>query len=79
MDTIKLEVLGTGCKKCHELEDNAKEALKNANLEGEIDHITDMGKIIKRGIMKTPALTIQGKVVSQGKVLTAEEIQGLLS
>lgn len=79
MDMIKLEVLGTGCKKCHELEDNAKEALKNANLEGEIDHITDMAKILQRGIMKTPALTIQGKVVSQGKVLTAEEIQGLLS
>jgi small redox-active disulfide protein 2 len=75
---MKLEVLGKGCQKCHELEDNAIEALKNAHLEAEVAHITDMNEIMKRGVMKTPALTIDGKVVSQGKVLTPEEIQGLL-
>jgi small redox-active disulfide protein 2 len=75
---MKLEVLGTGCKKCHQLEDNAKEALKNKNLDAEIDHITDTMEIVKRGIMKTPALAIDGKVVSQGKVLSAEEIASLL-
>lgn len=75
---MKLEVLGSGCKKCHQLEDNAKQALKNANLEAEIDHITDTMEIVKRGVMKTPALAIDGKVVSQGKVLTSQEIEGLL-
>jgi small redox-active disulfide protein 2 len=75
---MKLEVLGTGCKKCHELENNAKEAVKNANLTAEIDHITDTMEIVKRGVMKTPALVINGKVVSQGKVLTPEEIADLL-
>jgi small redox-active disulfide protein 2 len=75
---MKLEVLGTGCKKCYELENNAKEALKNANLDAEVDHIIDVTEIIKRGIMKTPALTIDGKVVSQGKLLTSDEIQDLL-
>ena len=76
---MKLEILGTGCKKCHELEANAKEALQKANLVAEVDHITDPREIVQRGIMKTPALTIDGKVVSQGKVLNSEEIQQLLT
>ncbi|TVQ45511.1 MAG: thioredoxin family protein [Gloeocapsa sp. DLM2.Bin57] len=76
---MKVEILGIGCKKCHELEANAKEALQKANLVAEVDHITDTMEIVKRGIMKTPALTIDGKVVSQGKVLNSEEIQELLT
>lgn len=76
---MKVEILGTGCKKCHELEANAKEALQKANLVAEVDHITDTIEIVKRGIMKTPALTIDGKVVSQGKVLNSQEIQELLT
>ncbi|WP_373480253.1 thioredoxin family protein [Geminocystis sp.] len=78
MSTLTLEILGTGCKKCQQLEANAKEAVKNLNLTAEINHITDTIEIATRGIMSTPALAINGRVVSTGKVLTPEQIQPLL-
>lgn len=76
--TVKIEILGTGCKKCQQLEANAKTAVENLNLTAEIDHITDPVEIATRGIMSTPALAINNKVVSKGKVLTPEQIQSLL-
>ncbi|MEG4111848.1 thioredoxin family protein [Microcoleus sp. Pol12A6] len=73
-----MEILGAGCKKCQQLEANAKEAIAALNLEAEILHITDPIEIAKRGVMSTPALTINAKVVSKGKVITSAEIQRLL-
>jgi small redox-active disulfide protein 2 len=78
MNPITIEVLGSGCKKCRQLEANAKEALAALNLDAEILHITDPIEIAKRGVMATPALTINGKVVSKGRVITSAEIQPLL-
>lgn len=78
METIKIEILGTGCKKCQQLQANAKEAVANLNLTAEILHITDPIEIAKRGVMSTPALTINGKVVSKGQVISPEQIQSLL-
>ncbi|MFP4103673.1 thioredoxin family protein [Coleofasciculus sp.] len=79
MNRIKVEILGTGCKKCHQLEANAKEAIAALNLEAEVFHITDTMEIVKRGIMKTPALAVNDKIVSQGKLIEPEQIQSLLS
>ncbi|WP_017294655.1 thioredoxin family protein [Geminocystis herdmanii] len=76
--TLKLEILGTGCKKCQQLESNAKNAVENLNLTADINHITDSIEIATRGVMSTPALAINGKVVSKGKVLTPEQIETLL-
>lgn len=78
MNAIKIEILGTGCKKCQQLEANAKQAVTNLNLNAEIGHITDPIEIAKRGVMSTPAMTINGKVVSKGQVLSPEQIQPLL-
>ncbi|MBF2018359.1 MAG: thioredoxin family protein [Rivularia sp. T60_A2020_040] len=78
MNTIKIEVLGTGCKKCQQLEANAKEAIASLNLQAEILHITDPITIAQRGVMSTPALAINGKVVSKGKVIPSAEIESLL-
>ncbi len=75
---IKLEVLGTGCKKCQQLEANAKEAVASLNLEAQVLHITDPMEIAQRGVMSTPALIINGKIVSKGQVITSEKIQALL-
>jgi small redox-active disulfide protein 2 len=75
MSHIKVEVLGTGCQKCRQLESNAKEAIASLNIDAEITHITDPMQIAERGVMKTPALVVNGKVVSQGKVWRSEEIQ----
>jgi len=78
METIKIEILGTGCKKCQQLETNAKEAVANLNLSADVSHITDPVEIAKRGVMSTPALTINGKVVSKGQVISPQQIQPLL-
>jgi small redox-active disulfide protein 2 len=76
--TIKIEILGTGCKKCQQLEANAKEALENLNLTAEVFHITDPIDIAMRGVMSTPALSINDKVVNKGQVISTEQIQTLL-
>lgn len=78
MNAIKIEILGTGCKKCQQLEANAKEAVANLNLTAEVLHITDPVEIAMRGVMSTPAMAVNGKVVSKGKVISAEQIQPLL-
>ncbi len=78
MNLIKVEVLGTGCKKCQQLETNAKQAIATLNLEAEVLHVTDPIEIAKRGVMSTPALMVNGRVVAKGKVITSEEIQQLL-
>ncbi len=79
MSTIKVEVLGTGCKKCQQLEANAKEAIAALNLDAEVLHITDPMQIAERGVMKTPALVVNDTLVSQGKVATPEQIKTYLS
>ena len=70
---MKVQILGTGCPKCKQLEENAKKALP----EAEIEKVEDMGEILKAGVMMTPALAIDGKVVSSGKLLSPEEINKL--
>jgi small redox-active disulfide protein 2 len=78
MDTIKIEILGTGCKKCQQLEANVKEALANLDLTAEVLHVTDPVEISMRGVMSTPAMAINGKVVSKGHVISPEQIEPLL-
>ena len=78
MDTVKIEILGTGCKKCQQLESNAKQAVANLKLMAEVLHITDPVEIAMRGVMSTPAMTINGKVVCKGQVISPEQIQPLL-
>ncbi len=78
MDTIKIEIMGTGCKKCQQLEANAKQAVVNLNLTAEVSHITDPVEIAMRGVMSTPAMTINGKLVCKGQVISTEQIQPLL-
>ncbi|MBD2315804.1 thioredoxin family protein [Phormidium tenue] len=78
MDMVKIEILGTGCKKCQQLESNAKQAVAKLKLTAEVLHITDPVEIAMRGVMSTPAMTINGKVVCKGQVISPEQIQPLL-
>jgi len=71
---MKIEILGNGCPKCHQLEANAKKAVEELKIKADIVKITEIDKIVAAGIMITPALAVNGKVVSSGKVLTAKEI-----
>ena len=75
---MKIEILGTGCPKCKQLTANAEAAVKELNLQAEIGKVTDIDKIINYGVMMTPALAVDGKVVSAGKLLSKDEIKKLL-
>lgn len=76
---MKIQVLGTGCPKCKKLAANAEEAAKELGLDVEIEKVTDIDKIIDFGVMSTPSLAIDGKVVVVGKVPSVEEIRKLLA
>jgi small redox-active disulfide protein 2 len=76
---MKIEVLGPGCKNCESLEKATKEALGHIGVDATVDKITDYGEIAERGVMSTPALAIDGKVVSTGRVLSVGEITELLA
>ena len=73
-----IKILGSGCKKCSALGENAKTALQTAAIAGEVEKITDIVAIASYGIMATPGLVIDEKVVSTGRVLSASEIGALL-
>jgi small redox-active disulfide protein 2 len=73
-----VKVLGSGCKSCHELYENAKQAIKDMGLSVEAEYITDMQKIMEYGVMSMPALVVNEKVVAMGKVLKAADIVALL-
>lgn len=74
-----IKVLGAGCKSCHEMYENAKQAVNNMGLNIEVEYITDMKKIMEYGVMSMPALVVNEKVVSQGKVLKPDDINKLLN
>lgn len=73
-----IKILGSGCKKCAALESNTRAALTAAGLDAEIQKVTDIVDIAGYGIMATPGLVIDDKVVSTGRVLSASDIGGLL-
>ena len=73
-----IEVLGPGCNNCVRLEKNAREAVAMAGVEAEVVHVTEYKDIMARGVMSTPGLVIDGKVVSVGRVPTAGDIVGWL-
>ena len=75
---MNVKVLGGGCSKCETLLANAKEAVTNAGVEAEVEYITDFAVIASYGIMSTPALMIDEKIVSMGKVLKTRDIEKLL-
>ena len=75
---MQIKILGSGCPNCKILEANAKKAIKEMKISAKIEKVTDISKIMKYGVMSTPALVVDEKVVSSGRVLSAEEIKKLL-
>ena len=68
----KIKVLGSGCKSCHQLYDNALKAVEGTGIE--VEYITDLQKIMEYGAMSMPALVVNEQLVSSGKVLKPAEI-----
>lgn len=73
-----IKILGSGCAKCVELENRTRAAISELQLDYEIEHVTDFAQIARYGVMSTPALVLNGKVLSYGKVLSVDEIKVLL-
>ena len=69
-----IEVLGPGCANCQRLESNVREAVAIAGVADEVRHVIDYREIIARGVMSTPGLVIDGKVVSVGRIPSVGDI-----
>ncbi len=75
---MTIQILGTGCPKCRQLEANAREALAGMTLDATVEKVTDLDQIMNMGVMITPALAVDGVVKSAGKVLSKSKITRIL-
>ena len=75
---MKIEILGTGCAKCHQLEEMVRSLVVKAGIEADISKVQDISKILSYGVLTTPALVINGGVKVAGKIPSAEQIKGWL-
>lgn len=75
---MDIQVLGPGCPKCKKLEENVKAAVKELEIEAEVEKVSDTLKIMEHGILLTPGLVIDGNVVSSGKLLSVEQLKEVL-
>ena len=75
---MNIKVLGGGCVNCKNLLAAVKQAVAEKGVDAQVEYITDMAKIVEYGIMRTPALMIDDKIVSMGKVLKVQDVLKLL-
>ncbi len=76
---MKIEILGTGCTKCKELEAKAIQAVAQSGKFAQVEKVEDITKIMEYQVMSTPGLVIDGEVLSTGKVLSVDEIIDLIN
>lgn len=76
---MKIEILGTGCSKCYQLEAVVKQAVASSGKFAQIVKVDDIMKIMEYQVISTPGLVIDGKVVSSGKVLSMDEVLTLIN
>lgn len=76
---MKIQVAGPGCPRCQETEKNVREACAQLNLAADISHVFDMKEFAKLGVLFTPAVIVDGKIVISGKLPTVEELKKYLS
>jgi small redox-active disulfide protein 2 len=75
---MKIEILGTGCAKCHKLAELVRETVRVEGITADIVNVQDIKKIMTYGVMTTPALVIDGQVKVAGKIPSADELKKLL-
>ena len=76
---MEVKILGTGCSKCKTLEELTRKVVKDNGIEANVTKIEDIVEIMKYNIMTTPALVINEKVVSKGRLPSVDEIKQFLT
>ena len=76
---MEIKVIGTGCDKCDLLYENTQEALRNLGMEANVEKVEDLVEIVKLGVMTSPSLMVDGKLVISGREAKTREIEKLLS
>lgn len=74
-----IKILGTGCRNCNKLEDNARKAVGELGIDATIEKVTDFKDIMKYGVMQTPALVVDEEVKVVGKVPSVEDLKKVLT
>ena len=74
----RIKICATGCSHCSAMRENTKAAVKELGLENELECLSDFASIAKLGVMATPSLIVDGRLVSSGKVLKPEQIAALI-
>jgi len=75
---MDIKIFGSGCSKCAKLAENAEAAVRELGLDYSVEKVTDLAAIVDAGVLKTPALVINGEVKSWGKVLDVEELKTII-
>ena len=75
---MEIKVLGPGCLKCEQTEKNVKEAVQESGVDAKVDKVTDVMEIATYGVFGTPAVVVDGKVKSVGKIPDKDEIKAWL-
>lgn len=78
MIKMKIEVLGSGCPKCHKLESLVRDHVAKHGIMAEVFHVYDLDKILSYGVMMTPALVVDGEVKLSGKLPSEKELMAAL-
>jgi small redox-active disulfide protein 2 len=73
-----IQIIGIGCEKCMKLEENARQAVQEMRIDADIGKVGNLDEISDMGVMTTPAFAVDGVVLSQGKVLSVNEIKEML-
>ncbi|MFR9603604.1 MAG: thioredoxin family protein [Rikenellaceae bacterium] len=76
---MEIKVLGTGCAGCKALEATVRQVVAEMGLDATVTKVEDLMEIMSYNVMRTPAVVVDGKVVSSGKKLSASEVKGLLT
>ncbi len=75
---MEIKVLGTGCAKCKALEKSTIQAIEESGIEATVTKVEDFLEIMKLGVMTTPALVVDGKVLVKGRVPSVSEIKEMI-
>ena len=74
-----IQVLGPGCQRCQMLLERTRQAIRELGIKNPVEKVSDMGEIVRLGVLSTPALVVDGQVRVSGRVPTITELKEMLA